>query len=376
MPDGYKNVKVNSVNILNKFTSRSFDWVLFLAVVLVISLGLSAIYSVDLSRGQELQYFRRQLIAAGVGFTLFFVASVIQYTFFRSYAKLFYALSVLLLVSVVLFGVNIRGTRGWFNIAGFSFQPVEAAKIGVIFMLAYIVYHFGRRFERPLFFFGTGLTTLLIIGLVMLQPDLGSSLIIGSIWLGIMILVGTRSSYIVGIILVGVVVSVAAWFFFLQTYQKERVLTFLNPERDPLGQGYNSTQAIIAVGSGQVLGRGLGFGSQSQLRFLPEAQTDFIFTVIGEELGLAGISALLFLFSVILYRLIRIVRRTSDDFVAVTVSGIAILLFVQFFVNAGANIGLLPITGVPLPFVSYGGSSLMMNLFLIGVAESMVEKGY
>jgi rod shape determining protein RodA len=376
LPDGYKNVKVNSVNILNKFTSRSFDWVLFLAVVLVISLGLSAIYSVDLSRGQELQYFRRQLIAAGVGFTLFFVASVIQYTFFRSYAKLFYALSVLLLVSVVLFGVNIRGTRGWFNIAGFSFQPVEAAKIGVIFMLAYIVYHFGRRFERPLFFFGTGLTTLLIIGLVMLQPDLGSSLIIGSIWLGIMILVGTRSSYIVGIILVGVVVSVAAWFFFLQTYQKERVLTFLNPERDPLGQGYNSTQAIIAVGSGQVLGRGLGFGSQSQLRFLPEAQTDFIFTVIGEELGLAGISALLFLFSVILYRLIRIVRRTSDDFVAVTVSGIAILLFVQFFVNAGANIGLLPITGVPLPFVSYGGSSLMMNLFLIGVAESMVEKGY
>ena len=345
-------------------------------MVLVISLGLSAIYSVDLSRGQELQYFRRQLIAAGVGFTLFFVASVIQYTFFRSYAKLFYALSVLLLVSVVLFGVNIRGTRGWFNIAGFSFQPVEAAKIGVIFMLAYIVYHFGRRFERPLFFFGTGLTTLLIIGLVMLQPDLGSSLIIGSIWLGIMILVGTRSSYIVGIILVGVVVSVAAWFFFLQTYQKERVLTFLNPERDPLGQGYNSTQAIIAVGSGQVLGRGLGFGSQSQLRFLPEAQTDFIFTVIGEELGLAGISALLFLFSVILYRLIRIVRRTSDDFVAVTVSGIAILLFVQFFVNAGANIGLLPITGVPLPFVSYGGSSLMMNLFLIGVAESMVEKGY
>lgn len=364
------------MNILSKFSSRSFDWVLFLAVILVISLGLSAIYSVDLSRGQELSYFRRQLIAGGVGLVLLIGASIIQYTFFRSYAKLFYALSVVLLVTVVIFGVNIRGTRGWFNVAGFSFQPVEAAKIGVIFMLAYIVYHFGRRFERPLFFFGTLLTTLFIIALVMLQPDLGSSLIIASIWFGIMFLVGARPSYLVGMVVVGVVVSVLAWFFFLQTYQKERVLTFLNPERDPLGQGYNSTQAIIAVGSGQWLGRGLGFGSQSQLRFLPEAQTDFIFTVIGEELGLAGIFALLFLFTVIIYRLIRIVRRTNDDFVAVTVSGVAILLFVQFFVNAGANIGLLPITGVPLPFVSYGGSSLMMNLFLIGVAESMVEKGY
>jgi rod shape determining protein RodA len=210
----------------------------------------------------------------------------------------------------------------------------------------------------------------------MLQPDLGSSLIIASIWMGIMILLGARRSYIIGIFLLGAIVSVFAWFFLLQTYQKERVLTFLNPERDPLGQGYNSTQAIIAIGSGKLFGRGLGFGSQSQLRFLPEAQTDFIFTVIGEELGLAGISALLFLFFLILYRLIRIVRRTNDDFVAVTVSGIAILFFVQFFVNVGANLGLLPITGVPLPFVSYGGSSLMMNLLLIGVAESMVEKRY
>ena len=313
------------MKIISKFSSRSFDWVLFLAVLLVVALGMAAIYSVDLSRGQELSYFRRQFIATTVGLILCFAASLTQYTFFRSYAKLFYGLSLLLLVGVLIFGVNIRGTRGWFNIAGFSFQPVEAAKIGVIFILSYIVYHFGRRFERPLFFFGTGFFTLLAIGLVMLQPDLGSSLIIASIWLGTMIMVGTRTSYIVGIILTGIIVAIFAWFFLLQTYQKERVLTFLNPERDPLGQGYNSTQAIIAIGSGKFFGRGLGFGSQSQLRFLPEAQTDFIFTVIGEELGLAGISALLFLFFLILYRLIRIVQRASDDFVAVTISGIAIL---------------------------------------------------
>lgn len=339
-------------------------------------MGLAAIYSVDLSRGQELVYFRKQLLSVGVGMTFLILASLTQYTFFRSYAKLFFALSLALLAGVILFGVNIRGTRGWFNFAGFSFQPVEAAKVGIILMLAYIVYHFGRRYERPLFFFGSGFVTLIVIGLVMLQPDFGSSVIIGTIWFGIMMLIGARRLYILGFVLIGIIFSVVAWFFLLHPYQKERVLTFLNPDRDPLGQGYNSTQAIIAIGAGKFTGRGLGFGSQSQLRFLPEAQTDFIFTVIGEELGMAGVIVLLVLFSTILYRLIRIVQRANDDFIAVTVSGIAILFFVQFFVNAGANVGLLPITGVPLPFVSYGGSSIIVNLFLVGIAESMVEKKY
>lgn len=364
------------MRLLGKFSSRSFDWVLFLSVCLTIAMGLAAIYSVDLSRGQELVYFRKQFLSVAVGMTLLVLASATQYTFFRSNAKLFYVLSLLLLVSVILFGVNIRGTRGWFNFGGFSFQPVEAAKVGIILMLAYIVYNFGRRYERPLFFFGSGIVTMAVIGLVMLQPDFGSSVIIGTIWFGIMILIGARRSYLFGLVAGVLVFTVVAWFFIFKPYQKERVLTFLNPNRDPLGQGYNSTQAIIAIGAGKFTGRGLGFGSQSQLRFLPEAQTDFIFTVIGEELGMAGVISLLVLYSTILFRLIRITQRANDDFIAVTVSGITILFFVQFFVNVGANIGILPITGVPLPFVSYGGSSIIVNLFLVGVAESMVEKRY
>lgn len=364
------------MRILNKFSPRSFDWVLFGAVSLILAIGMAAIYSVDLSRGEQLLYFRKQMIALGIGMTLLIIASITQYTFFRSYAKFFYFSSVLLLLGVILFGTDIRGTKGWFNVAGFSFQPVEAAKVGVIFILAYVVYHFGRRFERPLFFFGTGILTLVIVSLVMLQPDLGSATIIGSIWFGTMLLVGAKRGYIIALVVTGIIFSIFAWFFLLQNYQKERVLTFVYPERDPLGEGYNSTQAIIAVGAGQWLGRGLGFGSQSQLRFLPEAQTDFIFTVIGEELGFAGVGSLLVLFIVVLYRLIKIVRQSNDDFVAVAVSGIALLFFVQFFINVGANIGLLPITGVPLPFVSSGGSSLIINLFLIGVAESMVGKKY
>lgn len=361
---------------LHKFSPRSFDWGLFLATLLLVAMGLTAIYSVDLSRGTELVYFRKQLLAASIGLFMLGFASVLQYAWFRSYAKLFYLFSLLLLGSVLLFGVNIRGTRGWFAFGGFSFQPVEVAKIGIILILAYVVYHFGRRFERPLFFFGTGIITLMVIGLIMLQPDLGSAVIIGLIWFSIMLLVGARRAYIVGLIVSVLALSIASWFFFLQPYQKDRITTFINPAHDPLGRGYNSIQAIIAVGAGGWTGRGLGFGSQSQLRFLPEAQTDFIFTVIAEELGLAGVTAFLVLFGLMLWRLGLVVRHSNDDFVSVTVSGIIILFFAQLIINVGANIGLLPITGVTLPFVSYGGSSLIVNLFLIGIAESMVEKKY
>ena len=364
------------MNFFSKLSSRSFDWILFISVILLVFIGLAAIYSVDLSRGQAFIYFRKQLLWVGIGLLLLLIAGFTQYTFFRSYAKLFYLVSIVLLIAVYFFGANIRGSRSWFTLGNFSFQPLEAAKAGVILMLAYIVYNFGRRFERPLFFIGTGIVTLLIILLIMMGRDLGSSTIIGAIWFGTMLLVGARRSFVVTFVLGGILFSVVAWFFLLHPYQKERVLNFVYPERDALGTGYNSTQAIIAVGAGQLMGRGLGFGSQSQLRFLPEAQTDFIFSVIAEELGLAGVTVFLLLFGVMLWRLIIIVKKSNDDFVSVTVGGIAILFFSQFVVNVGANIGLLPITGVTLPFVSYGGSSLIINLFLIGVAESMVEKRY
>jgi len=356
--------------------NRRFDWILFGATVLLVVLGLTAIYSVDLSRGGELVYFRKQLIASGVGMALFIFAAFTQYTFFRSYAKLFYVVSLILLVAVLVIGKSVNGSRSWFGFGSFSFQPLEFAKIGVIFILAYIVYHFGRRYERPLFFVGTGITTLAVMLLIMLERDVGSSLIIGAIWFGVMLLVRARKLHV--LLLVGgfVFFSLFAWKYLLHDYQRQRVLVFLYPERDPLVHGYNTRQALIAVGAGQIMGRGLGNGSQSQMRFLPEAQTDFIFSVIAEELGFVGVLGLLALFSVMLWRLLRIVQRSHDDFISVTVCGIALLFFSQFMVNVGANVGLLPVTGVTLPFVSYGGSSLIINLFLVGVAESMVEKRY
>jgi rod shape determining protein RodA len=359
---------------LQKFSSRNFDWQLFVAVVLLVCMGLAAIYSVDLSRGTNLLFFKKQLIAGAAGLILLLAAAAAKHTLWGYAAKWWYLASGILLLAVLFFGTTIRGTRGWFSFPGFSFQPVELAKVGVILMLAYIVARFGRRFERPLFFFGTGLVTFIPLVLVMLQPDLGSAAMIGIIWFGMIWLSGARRLHLLLFVACMAAVSVLAWFFLLQDYQKDRLLTFVDPQRDPLGSGYNITQSIIAVGAGQFYGRGLGFGSQSQLRFLPEAQTDFIFSVIGEELGLAGVLVMSGLFVVIFWRLLILIRKSNDDFVSAVAGGILILLFSQFITNIGANIGLMPITGVTLPFVSYGGSSLVVNMLLIGIAESMMEK--
>jgi rod shape determining protein RodA len=361
---------------LQKLSSRSFDWQLFTAVVLLILMGLAAVYSVDLSRGANLVYFKKQLLAFSIGLVFLFVASISQHTLWRYLAKWWYLFSLLLMGGVLIFGQTVRGTKGWFSFFGFSFQPVEMAKIGLILMIAYIISRFGRRFDRALFFFGTGIVTILIIGLTMLQPDLGSAVLLGAIWFGMVWAVGARRLYLVLLTAGIMLLAVTGWFFFLKDYQKNRLANFVNPGRDPLGSGYNVTQSIIAVGAGKLFGRGLGFGSQSQLRFLPEAHTDFVFSVIGEELGLAGVAAILILFAIVFWRLLLIIQKSDDDFVAATATGILILFFAQLFTNVGANLGLLPVTGVTLPFVSYGGSSLVINLLLVGILESMMVKRY
>lgn len=359
-----------------KLSPRNFDWLLFVSVFLLSVLGLAAIYSVDLSRGEGLVFFKKQLFVFGMGVAVLLFLGMTQYNFFRVHAKLFYFLSLLLLVAVLLLGDTIRGTRGWFDFGLFSFQPVEAAKGALILILAYVVANFGRRFELALFFFGTGFLALLPVALVMLQPDLGSAVILGLIWLGVILLVGTRRIFLFSFLILILTTAVLFWCYILQDYQRDRILNFVNPARDPLNSGYNTSQALIAIGSGQMFGKGLGFGSQSQLRFLPEAQTDFIFSVIGEELGFAGVIVLLTLYGVMLWRLWRIVAQSDDDFISVSVCGMMIIFSGQLIINVGANLGLLPVTGITLPFVSSGGSSLIINLALIGVAQSMVVRRY
>jgi len=360
---------------LKKVSFRNFDWKLFVPVLFLVSMGLAAIYSVDLSRGTELIFFKKQVVALLLGLALLLVISWTQPSLWRNLSKWWYLFSVILLIGVLIFGESIRGTKGWFSLFGYSFQPVELAKVGIILILAYIISKFGRRFERPLFFFGTAIIAFVPTILVMAQPDLGSAILLGVIWFGLMWLVETRRLFFLSFILVMIIISMLGWSFLLKDYQKERLVTFVNPRQDPLGSGYNLTQSIIAVGAGKLYGRGLGFGSQSQLKFLPEAQTDFIFSVIGEELGLAGVVTMLVLFAIIFWRLLVLIKKTDDDFAAIFASGVLILLFSQFVINISACIGLLPITGVTLPFVSYGGSSLINSLMLIGIVQSMIGKG-
>lgn len=357
----------------NLFSLKNYDWVLTIVVFILAAVGLAAIYSVDLSRGEELVYFPTQLIALGIGLVIFITASSMQVSFYRSIAKPAYILALLLLLVVLFFGVTIRGTTGWFRVAGYSFQPVEFAKVALAIFLGWWISRHGRRFDRWQFVFTSGFITALPVVLVMLQPDLGSALVLAGVWFTLLFLTGTKKRYIIALVGVLILVSVLSWMFLLKDYQKDRFLTFVDPERDPLGAGYNVTQSIIAIGSGQLQGRGLGFGSQSQLHFLPEAQTDFIFSVIAEELGFVGVFVVLLLYFILLWRLIKIARQANDDFTAYTSAGIASLFFIQIVFNIGGSTGLLPVTGVTLAFLSYGGSSLIINFLLIGIAQSVAR---
>jgi rod shape determining protein RodA len=353
---------------------KRYDWLMIGVVLGITSIGLSVIYSIDLSRGKDtLIYFPTQAVSLFLGFCAILFFGALHVSSYRRLAQFSYWIALLLLVGVLIFGQSIRGTTGWFRFFGFSFQPVEFAKIACILLLAWWMEKQGRRFDRFEFVASSGMATILLCGLILLQPDLGSSAVIGGIWFLLLIVAGVKKRYVGGLLLLIGFAAITSWFLFFEDYQKDRVLNFLYPEKNPLGSGYNVSQSIIAIGAGQLMGRGLGFGSQSQLHFLPEAQTDFIVSVIGEELGFVGVSIILILYLLLLYRILVQARRSQDDFSAFLLFGAAILFFVQICVNIGAATGVLPVTGVTLPFLSYGGSSLIMNCALIGLLQSVIR---
>ncbi|MBI3114981.1 MAG: rod shape-determining protein RodA [Candidatus Kerfeldbacteria bacterium] len=351
---------------------RRFDWGLLTATVFLLLVGLAAIASLSLNAPEpDLTTLIRQLIFAGLGLLGLFVISTVNYRFFQSAGWLIYGTGLLLLLGVLLFGTTIHGTRAWFLLFDQTFQPVELVKVFLIIVLAKI---FSERFDptRPWRALGvTGLVVAPAVILVFLQPDVGSVLVLVGLWFGLLALARVPMRFLFGLALIAALVAVAAWFVVLQDFQRERILTFFDPSRDPLGIGYNLRQSQVAVGSGQLFGRGLGLGPQSQLDFLPVQETDFLFAVIAEELGFVGSALVFTLYGFLFWRLFRIVRGTTDDFAAFVSGGVIILLFVQVGVNIGMNIGLLPVAGLPLPLMSYGGSSLISTLLLIGVVESI-----
>lgn len=350
-------------------TIRSLDWIAASCMLLLLLLGLAMLVSATYTEGIISGLFIRQAISAAIALVAFTAMAHIHYDRLRSFAPLLYVLGLGGLLTLTVFGITVRGTISRLSLFGVQLQPSEFMKIGLLMMLAWL----ATRLPNPSwkFILLTGLITALPTSLVLLEPDTGMAGLLILTWAGILIFMGTSWPKLLIILALGAASLFAAWQWLFLDYQKARLFTFLNPAADPLGAGYNITQSIVALGSGQLLGRGLGHGPQSQLKFLPERHTDFILSSIGEELGLVGIMLVLILYSVLLWRLIKIAQNTSDAFGRNLAISAFFILLVGVAVSAGMNMGLLPVTGIPLPLVSFGGSSLLSTLILLGIAQSV-----
>lgn len=353
---------------------KQFDWALLGSVLILISLGLVALYSIGVG-AEKMNLFSKQLIFVIIGFFVFLFFCFLNYVYFRPLAAIFYFVGFFLLLGVLFFGAVFHGTRGWFSFWGINFQPIEFAKLALIIFFAKFFsdrMHLKKDLRLAL---QSALLIFVYIGLVFFQPDFGSAIILILFWFLFLIFsVGIRWRHFLLFTLVFVLISAFFWFFILIDYQKERILTFLNPSLDPWKSGYNVFQSIIAIGSGEFFGKGLGFGAQSQLRFLPSAHTDFIFAVIAEELGFIGVLVLLFAFVLFFYRGFKILSKAEDSFVEMLVLGILTLIFIETAINIGVALGLAPVIGITLPFISYGGSSLIMHLVMVGILESVAMR--
>lgn len=349
-----------------------YDWLLLGAVSLLSAIGLISLFS--LSGASSFPFFERQLVWSGIGLLFLVAVSLIDFRIFRTQTAavlLLYVVSVLMLLAVILGNFAVRGVEAWLKIGTFFFQPVEFAKLVLIILLAKF---FSRRhveIYRIRHLLVSGFYVAIPAALVLLQPDLGSAIVLAAIWVAIVIFSGMKLRHFFLLLFIAGMLSFSAWQFLLAPYQKDRITAFLDPYADPQGTGYQMIQAMIAVGSGQIWGKGLGYGSQSHLNFLPEAETDFIFAAYAEEWGFAGVTALLALLFIVLWRTVMIGIKASDNFSRLYTLGLAALIFTQAFIHIGMNMGMLPITGLTLPFVSYGGSSLVTLLIGVGILQNI-----
>lgn len=345
------------------------DTVLVSATLLLTSIGLLALYSFSETVSGNI-FFGKQLVIGVIGVGLMLFVGTLDYRHFARMSTPLYFIAVAVLSSVLFFGSEIRGTVGWLALGGFQIQPVEFVKlILIIFLASFISKKRSELGEWTRLIASLFLSALLIL-LVLQQPDLGSSLVLAFIWLSMILVSGIRWRHVFVLGILGCSLVGMSWFF-LADYQKARLETFLNPELDPRGSGYNVLQSMVAVGSGGLSGKGIGHGSQSQLNFLPEKHTDFIFAAISEELGLVGGGLIIFLYGLLLYRIARIAQMARDNTGYLIGVGILALFFIHILINLGMNMGFLPVTGLPAPFLSYGGSALLAFFLALGILLSI-----
>ena len=345
---------------------RNFDIWLFLVTLFLVGIGVAVIYSATYQAGEEYDYPLRQLSWAGVGFMALFVGLLVDYKKLDRFAYLFYFVNLGLLLLVLVSGKVVLGAQRWLRLGAFSFQPSELAKITVIMVLARFLGERKGQFANRWCLAGAFLLVFVPMILVTQQPDLGTGLVLLPILFALLYIAGVPRRYLWKLVAAGLVIS-PFLFFLLKDYQKSRLLVFLNPDADPLGAGYATNQAKIAIGSGGLFGKGWLSGTQTQLRFLPENRTDFIFATVGEEFGFVGSLLFLGLYAFIIMRGIQIAQQAKDVTGALLASGISVMLGLHVFVNVGMAVGTMPVVGLPLPLISYGGSCMVTTLFSIGL---------
>jgi len=354
---------------------RNFDFFLLGTALILAAFGVAMIYSATLGTDQGGWSWSglplRQAVYVGVGLVVLVVLATMDYRYLVYIRWPLYALNIALLVLVLFVGRETYGAVRWIDLGFFDLQPSEVAKPLLILTLGCYLAQRGEKASTA----GTLLFSLLhllpIVGLVFIQPDLSTAIVLAAIWLGMVWVGGVRPVYLLGLGLVGAPAGFLAWRYLLADYQKTRLLLFLDPYQDLWGGGYNILQAWTAIGSGGWLGKGFGQGTQSQLHFLPVRHSDFIFAVICEELGFLGAIALIVMLALLLWQILQVAARSEEPLGRLIAVGVGAWLAFQSMVNIGMNVGVMPVTGLPLPFVSYGGSSLLSIMIALGLVQSV-----
>jgi rod shape determining protein RodA len=354
---------------------RRMDWVLFGAMVLLAVTSVAFIYSASYrGPGQPMpDYWKMQIVWFGVGLALFLAAAVVDYRLVCQWSAVWYALAVGLLVLVLVAGAKVYGARRWLGWGRFGIQPAEIAKLAVLLAVSYYLFHRTPQMRRrwPTIWGVLAMVAVPLL-LIFMQPDLGSAVILVPVTFGLLFVAGVRVKHLVIVALLGLLMMPVVWMR-LRSYQKARLTVFLDPGRDPLGAGWNLNQSLIAVGSGGVTGKGYLQGTQNLLGYLPRtvAPNDFLFSVIAEEKGFVGSVGLVGLFAVILFCGLRIAANARDRLGTLLATGIVVLLFFHVFINIGMTIGLMPVKGLPLPLLSYGGSFVLATMTALGLLQNI-----
>lgn len=357
------------------------DWLLMVAALALVLLGTLLVWSAtstreDLTGGETTAYLTKQLVNVAIGLVLMVIVMATDHRWVRIIAPLFYVGSIVGLTLVVVAGSTVNGSRSWIQLGGMSIQPSEFAKLSVVVGMALLVAERTegrwRRGVRSVEVIGMLVIAGIPAALIMLQPDLGTMLVLTATVFGVLAVSGADRRWLIGLTVTGIAgAAVAVSAGLLKDYQVDRFLAFTNPGLDPRGAGYNVEQARIAVGNGGLFGQGLFDGSQTRSGFVPEQHTDFIFTVAGEELGLVGAGLLIALLAIVIWRALAISADTDDMFGRIAAAGIACWFGFQAFQNIGMCLGIMPVTGVPLPFVSYGGSSMFAGMLALGLLQNI-----